>query len=296
MLREYPPVMTLHGTVAAVVTPLRDGGKRLDEDAIGGLAEFVAAGDCDGVLVAGTTGEGILLGLDERRALTEAWLQAAPEGLAVAVHAGAQTTADSVALAQHAAQAGAAAVAVIGPPYFAFDDAELEAHFAAVLAACAPTPAYLYEFSARTGYVVAPTVVERLRDAHPNLKGMKVSDRSFAEVEPYLGLGLDVFVGSEPLIPEAMAAGATGAVSGLASAFPELVAGVVADPTPEGGRTLAAARKALAVAPSTPGLKRVLQRRGVAISTDVRAPLRGLTTDEERAVDEVAERLTKAPV
>jgi dihydrodipicolinate synthase/N-acetylneuraminate lyase len=288
--------MALHGTVAAVVTPLRDGGTRLDEDAIDGLAQLVAGGSCDGVLVAGTTGEGILLSVPERRALAEAWLQAAPAGLDVAVHAGAQTTADSVALAEHAAQAGAAAVAVIGPPYFAFDDAELEAHFAAVLAACAPTPAYLYEFSARTGYVVPVAVVERLRDAHPHLAGMKVSDRSFAEVEPYLGLGLDVFVGSEPLIPQAMAAGASGSVSGLASALPELVAAVVADPTPEGGETLAAARRALAVAPSIPGLKRVLQRRGVAISGDVRAPLRGLTEDEGRAIDEVAERHMISPV
>jgi dihydrodipicolinate synthase/N-acetylneuraminate lyase len=282
--------MTLHGTVAAVVTPLRDGGTRLDEDAIGDLAAFVAGGGCDGVLVAGTTGEGLLLGTGERQALAE------PDGIQVAVHAGAQTTAEAVALAEHAAQAGAAAVAVIGPPYFAFDAVELEAHFAAVIAACAPTPAYLYEFRDRTGYVVPPEVVERLRDAHPSLSGMKVSDRSFAEVEPYLGLGLDVFVGSEPLIPRAMAAGATGAVSGLATALPELVAGVVADPTPAGGEALAAARKALAVAPNMPGLKRVLQRRGVAISGDVRAPLRGLTPDERRAIDAAVDTLVNAPV
>ena len=53
--------MTLHGTVAAVVTPLRDGGTRLDEGAIAPLAEHVSGGGCDGVLVAGTTGEGLLL-------------------------------------------------------------------------------------------------------------------------------------------------------------------------------------------------------------------------------------------
>ncbi len=288
--------MTLHGTVAAVVTPLRDGGTRLDEDAIGALAEFVAGGGCNGVLVAGTTGEGFLLTPAERRALAEAWLDAVPGGVDVAVHAGAQTTADSVALAEHAAQAGAAAVAVIGPPYFAFDDAELEAHFAAVVAACAPTPAYLYEFRDRTGYAVDPAIVQRLRDRYPSLAGMKVSDRTFAEVEPYLGLGLDVFVGSEPLIPQAMAAGGTGSVSGLASALPELVVSVVADPTPQGGELLAAARKALAVAPNMPGLKRVLQRRGVAISGDVRAPLRGLTPDEERAIDDAVGGLVSAPV
>ena len=212
--------MTLHGTVAAVVTPLRDGGTRLD-DGGGRRPRGVRRGrrmrrrprrghDGRGAPAHART---------ERRALAEAWLDAVPGGIQVAVHAGAQTTAEAVALAEHAARAGAAAVAVIGPPYFAFDAAEIEAHFAAVIAACAPTPAYLYEFRDRTGYVVPPAVVERLRDAHPSLSGMKVSDRSFEEVEPYLRLGLDVFVGSEPLIPRAMAAGATGAVSGLATAL-----------------------------------------------------------------------------
>jgi dihydrodipicolinate synthase/N-acetylneuraminate lyase len=284
--------MTLHGTVAAVVTPLRDGGTRLDEDAVGPLAAFVAGAGCDGVLVAGTTGEGILLTADERRALAERWIEAAG-ALAVAVHAGAQTTAESAALAAHAAEAGAAAVAVIGPPYFAFDDAELEAHFGAVLAASAPLPAYVYEFRDRTGYAVPPAVVERLREAHPNLAGLKVSDRSFEEVEPYLGLGLDVFVGSEPLIPRAMAAGARGSVSGLAGALPELVAGVVADPAPEGGERLAAARKALSVAPTAAGLKRVLARRGLPVAGDMRAPLRPLTPEEERAIDAAWDRLAQ---
>ena len=282
--------MTLHGTVAAVVTPLRDGGTRLDEDAVGPLAAFVAGAGCDGVLVAGTTGEGILLTPDERRALAERWIEAAG-GLAVAVHAGAQTTADSVALAAHAAEGGAAAVAVIGPPYFAFDDVELEAHFGAVIAACAPLPAYVYEFRERTGYAVPTRVVERLRDAHANLAGLKVSDRGFDEVEPYLGLGLDVFVGSEPLIPRAMAAGAKGTVSGMASALPELVAAVVAEPSPEGGERLAAARKALSAAPTAAGLKRVLARRGVPVSGDMRAPLRPLTAEEVRTVDAAVDRL-----
>lgn len=287
--------MTLHGTIAAVVTPLRGGGARLDEDAVGGLASFLAEGGCDGVLVAGTTGEGILLSVAERRALAERWLREAPHGLDVAVHAGAQTTADAVALAAHAAEAGAAAVAVIGPPYFAFDDAALESYFGAVIAACAPTPAYLYEFRERTGYAIPPAVVERLREAHPSLAGMKVSDRTFEEVVRYLLDGLQLFLGSESLIPQGLRAGATGAVSGLATAFPEHVAAVVAEPAPEGGERLADLKRALSAAPTHAALKRVLARRGVAISEDVRAPLRGLTGEERRAVDEVVERFGAVP-
>jgi dihydrodipicolinate synthase/N-acetylneuraminate lyase len=82
-------------------------------------------------------------------------------------------------------------------------------------------------------------------------------------------------------------------VSGLASALPELVAEVVADPSPEGGERLTAARKALSVAPTAAGLKRVLARRGMPVSGDMRAPLRPLTHEEERAVDSALDRLAQ---
>jgi N-acetylneuraminate lyase len=281
----------LHGTVAAAITPLRDGGTRLDHDAVGPLASFLADAGCDGVLVAGSTGEGILLGADERRALAERWVAEAGGRLEVAVHVGAQTTAEAVALAAHAAEAGVGAIAIIGPPYFPFDPMEIEAHMAAVIAACAPLPAYIYEFRDRTGYAVPVDVVERLRDAHPSLVGMKVSDRTYGEVEPYLLDGLDVFIGAEAVIPQGMAAGAVGAVSGLATAFPEQVAAVVADPTASGGQGLADIRAALAGPPMVAGLKRVLARRGVPVGPDVRLPLRGLTEDEARVVDEVVDRV-----
>src|SRR2546421_11975217 len=50
------------GTLAAAVTPLRDGGERLDEEGFAPLLEFYGAAGLDGLLVLGTTGEGVLLG------------------------------------------------------------------------------------------------------------------------------------------------------------------------------------------------------------------------------------------
>ena len=98
----------LHGALAAAVTPLRDGGTALDEAAVGPYVEFLAAGGVDGVLVLGTTGEGILLDRRERSRVAELYVDAARGRLSVAVHCGAQTTADTVALADHAAVAGTA--------------------------------------------------------------------------------------------------------------------------------------------------------------------------------------------
>ncbi|MGH2659241.1 MAG: dihydrodipicolinate synthase family protein [Actinomycetota bacterium] len=270
----------LRGAIAASVTPLRDGGASLDEDAFEPLVAFLAAGGLDGILACGTTGEGILLSVDERRRAAELFLGARPEGFAVAIHCGAQTTADTVALARHAAEAGADAVAVIGPPYFALDEHSLFAHFRSAAEACAPLPFYLYEFAARSGYAIPIPVIERLREAVPNLAGLKVSDKPFENVEPYLLEGLDVFIGSEPLVLQGLERGAVGTVSGLAAVFPEVVAALAHESGPEAHRIVVMLRDRLTGVPFHAALKVVLAARGLPVRNDVRAPLRTLTEEE----------------
>jgi 4-hydroxy-tetrahydrodipicolinate synthase len=260
----------LRGTLAAALTPLRDGGEKLDLDAVGPYAEFLLAGGVEGIFALGTTGECMLLDLVERRALAEAFRAATAGRAALAVHAGAISTRDTVALVEHAAGIGADAVAVIAPPYFAFTEAELLEHFAAAAAACAPLPFYAYEFAARSGYAIPVDVLRRLRDRAPNLAGLKTSDKPFSAVEPYLLDGLDIFVGFEPMLPEALAAGAVGTVSGLAAVFPEDVVATVREPTEAHAQRLVDLRSQ--VEPILPRGKAVLAERGL-LRRDCRAPL-----------------------
>jgi dihydrodipicolinate synthase/N-acetylneuraminate lyase len=270
----------ISGAFAAALTPLRAGGAELDEAAFEPYVGFLAEGGVDGILALGTTGEGILLSVEERRRAARLFLAAAAGRLQVAVHCGAQTTADTAALAADAAETGAAAVAVIAPPYFPLDERALEAHFAAAAAACAPLPFYVYEFEARSGYAVPVAVVERLRESAPNLRGLKVSDRPWERVAPYLLEGLDVFVGAEALVARGLEHGAAGAVSGLAAVYPEVVAALVAEPGPERAAEAERLRAALEGFPFQAAAKEVAARRGVPIGGDVRAPLRRLTPGE----------------
>jgi dihydrodipicolinate synthase/N-acetylneuraminate lyase len=271
------------------VTPLRDDGAALDEDAFGPLVDFLVSGGMSGALALGTTGEGILLSASERRRAAELFLGAAAKRIAVIVHCGAQTTLETTALAAHAAEAGADAVAVIGPPYFALDEQALLEHFAAAAAACAPLPFYLYEFAARSGYAVPVAVIARLRERASNLAGLKVSDAPWERFEPYLLEGLDVFVGPEALIERGLARGAVGAVSGLASAFPEVVARAVGDQSEESTATAGRLRDEVQRFPLHAALKHVLGRRGVPVRMDVRRPLRVLDDAERRALDAALE-------
>jgi dihydrodipicolinate synthase/N-acetylneuraminate lyase len=283
----------LRGALAAALTPLRDGGEALDEEAIEPYVDFLAAGGVDGLLALGTTGEGFLLPVEQRLRAAQLFAEAAHGRLLVAVHCGAQSTWDTVQLAAHAADIGVDGVAVMAPPYFMLDEAELLSHFEAAARACAPTSFYVYEFAARSGHPVPVPVIERLREAAPNFRGLKVSDRPWERFAPYLIEGLDVFVGPEALLSQGLAAGAIGAVSALASAFPELVAAAVRDPD---NFDLAPVRAALERFPFQAAAKVVLARRGVPMGPDVRRPLRLLTADERRELEQWLGSSSPVPV
>jgi dihydrodipicolinate synthase/N-acetylneuraminate lyase len=269
--------------IVAAVTPLSDGGASLDEAAVWPMARFFADAGADGVFACGTTGEGILLTIEERRRAAIVF-RAAVRGILV-VHCGAQTTAETSALAAHAAEIGADAVAVIPPPYFPLDANALVDHLVTAASAAAPLPFFIYAFTARSGYPVTPEVIRRVQERAGNLAGLKVSESPYEKVQPYLGLGLPVLVGSEPLIPAAVADGAAGAVSGLASAFPDVVRAGLDDPAGAAGARLAAVRAAMEAQPFIAAAKYVLGRRGLPVQLDMRLPMRRLTESEAAALD-----------
>jgi N-acetylneuraminate lyase len=279
--------LVLRGAIAAAVTPLTAGGSVVDDEAFEPYVDFLAGHGIEGVLALGTTGEGVLFGVEERKHVAERFVAAAGGRVQVAVHCGAQNTADTVELAAHAAETGADAVAVIAPPYFAFDADELLAHFAAAAEAADPLPFYVYEFAARSGYAVPLPVLASLRDEAANFAGLKVSDAPWDRFEPYLLEGLDIFVGPEALIPRGFARGAAGAVSGLAASFPDAVVELVRDPTPERGERVGVLRAAMQALPFHAASKAVLGFRGVPVRGGVRAPLRGLRGDEVVEVERI---------
>ena len=270
--------------IVAAVTPLRDDGSRLDEEAVAPYVAFLESHGADGVFACGTTGEGINLTLEERRRAARAF-RGALRG-ALIVHAGAQTTADTVALAADAAEIGADAVAVIAPPYFPLDDDALTAHFVAAARACAPLPFYCYAFTARSGYPLPVEVIRRIGESVDNLAGLKVSESPYERVAPYLELGLPVLIGNEPLIAAGVAGGALGTVSGMAAAFPDAVrSGSRCGRRAGDGPAPRPAQRDGGWRPIHRRGQARIGRRGVPVRPDMRAPLRPLTAVEAEAFE-----------
>src|SRR5918992_347936 len=180
----------IRGALAAALTPLRDGGAALDNDAFGPYVDFLAAGGLDGILALGTTGEGILLSAAERKRAAELFVAAARGRLQVAVHCGAQTTADTVALASHASGIAGLDVFIGAEELVERGLAKGAAGSVSGLAAAFPEGAdpskrvFLearFPFHAALKTVIALRGVPMRQDVRPPLRGLTPDER--AEVE-----------------------------------------------------------------------------------------------------------------
>ena len=143
----------------------------LDEDAFGPYCDFLAGGGLDGLLAFGTNGEAVLFSVEERRRGLRLFVEASAGRLQVAAHCGAQTTADTVALAADAAEAGRRRGRRDRPAVLPARRAALSSRtLPRPPRACAPLPFYVYEFAATSGYPIALDVLARLRDEARQLR------------------------------------------------------------------------------------------------------------------------------
>ena len=212
-----------------MVTPLAPDGRHLHATAVAPYVQWLAQRGVDGVFVGGTTGEGPLLSLEERRQLLELVIGAArPLRLTVVAHVGDATTGGACALAEHAARAGADAMAAVTPWFFGLDLAALVEHFAELAATAAKTPFFLYHIPGAARNRVTPDLITALAPRAPNLAGLKDSGGDLAGLRGLAAAGraacahgFTVFCGGDAIALGALAAGADGMVSGNASTVPE---------------------------------------------------------------------------
>ncbi len=146
------PAAPFGAVLTAMVTPFDEVGA-LDLDAAAALARWLVEHGSDGLVVAGTTGEGPVLDDTEKLDL----FAAVAEAVTVPVIGGTASndTAHSIELTRRASSTGLDGVLVVTPYYNRPSQAGLAAHFEAVAGATA-LRVCLYDIPVRTGRRIAP--------------------------------------------------------------------------------------------------------------------------------------------
>ena len=282
----------LTGIIAALLTPMKDGGAGLDLDATDRLVGWLVEKGIHGLYIAGTTGEGLYLAPDEHRELTRAVVKAA-HGIPVVAHVGALTTATAVALAHQAVEAEASAVAAIPPPYYSLTQAELVTYFSAIGKAAEPLPLYLYNIPSHARNDVPSGLVKAIRQSVPNVAGIKDSSGFPGRINDLvntMGPGFDVVCGNDEKDLSAFQEGAAGIVASGACVFPELYLNLHASwkthrlaEAQAAQAQIVAMQEALGNGARLGWYKYVLAMRGVPIG-GVRAPLLDPTPAERETI------------
>ncbi|HBN47283.1 MAG TPA: N-acetylneuraminate lyase, partial [Prevotella sp.] len=139
------------GLIDAPFTPFKANGD-VNLQPIAAYAAMLHKNGLKGAFINGSSGEGYMLTVEERMALAEAWMKAAPEGFKVIVHVGSCCLRDSVRLAQHAAQIGAWGIGSMAPPFPHVGRIEELVKYCETIAAAAPAlPFYFYHIPAFNG-------------------------------------------------------------------------------------------------------------------------------------------------
>jgi 4-hydroxy-tetrahydrodipicolinate synthase len=155
--------------ITAMVTPFDDNGA-VDLDVAAALARWLVEQGNEGLVVAGSTGEGSTLTDTEKLDLYRAVAQAVTVPVIAAT--GSNDTAHSVELTRQTAATGAAGLLVVTPYYNRPSQAGLDAHFRAV-AAATDLPMLLYDIPIRSGRKIAHDVLIRLAREVPTVVGVK---------------------------------------------------------------------------------------------------------------------------
>jgi len=211
----------LKGSIPPLATPFRNG--EVDYDAYARIVEFHIENGSHGLLVNGTTAEPATLTLDERNRLVDVAVKVARNRVPVVAATGSQSLAETQALTEHAAKAGADALLIVTPYYTRPPQRGLVRYYLE-LARISDLPWMVYHIPRRTAVTVTIETLKELREQSRTFVGMKhaVNDLDFAsECLGMLGRDFKIFVGLEELSFPMMAVGACGIMNAAANVYPK---------------------------------------------------------------------------
>lgn len=208
------------GVATALATPFQENGQ-LNLEAWAALIEDQIKEGVTGLVIGGTTGEGMTITDDEFETLLVRAVEVANGRAVIIAGTGSNNTAVSIEKTKRAAELGAEMAMVVTPYYNKSTQTGLIAHFTAI-ADASPIPLMLYNVPSRTGVALAPETVGELAE-HPRITALKEASGDIsvmAQMMAHIPEGFTVYCGNDDQILPYMAWGAQGVVSVLSNVYP----------------------------------------------------------------------------
>ena len=287
-----------YGVHTALVTPFSDG--KVNYAVLERLVSRQIEEGVDGLVSVGTTGESPTLDFEEHIEVIRQTVQFVNGRVPVIAGTGSNSTDEAIELTERAEKAGADAFLLVAPYYNKPSQQGLFEHFSKIAETTAK-PIVLYSIPGRCGVEIGLDTVCRLHEKHPHICVLKESGASCDRVSDLvcrLGNDFAVLSGEDNLILPYMSVGAKGVICTTSNVLPREMVKMV---TLALNNDFAAARaihqqyfpifKALFVEPNPVPAKYALHKMKVIPSAEVRAPLCGMTSENQKMMDRVLESL-----
>ncbi|OCT15536.1 N-acetylneuraminate lyase [Paenibacillus pectinilyticus] len=210
------------GIIIALYASYDDLGE-INTEAVRRLARYYATTGVKGLYVGGSSGEGMLQTVEERKQILAAVVAEVGEELTIIAHVGAAATRDSVELAKHAEEVGAHAVSAVPSIYYRLSADSVEGHWQAIIDASS-LPFIIYHIPQTTGFHLSKGLLTKMA-AQDKVIGVKISAESTFELQQFKAAGGSDFLvlnGPDEQYLAGRAIGADGGIGGTYGVMPEL--------------------------------------------------------------------------
>jgi N-acetylneuraminate lyase len=207
------------GVLSAIITPFNKAGE-VDTAVLRELVRWELEVGVHGFFTCGSTGEGPLMSVEERKRVSEAVVEEAGGKATVIVHVGASNTAAAQELARHAEDIGAAAVSSIPPIYYPHS-AKAIAEYYRSLAEATSLPLMVYNIPARTGIPLQGELLEEVLKI-PTVKAVKNTEHNLFTFHLLTKRGLIVINGYDEVFLAGLVMGATGMIGTTVNLIPQV--------------------------------------------------------------------------
>jgi 1-pyrroline-4-hydroxy-2-carboxylate deaminase len=213
--------MNWKGVMPAITTSF-DTNLNVDHGFMAEHCTFLLDNGCAGIVALGSLGEGATLSFTEKPEVLRTCVRAVEGRGPVVASISALTTSEAVSLAKAAADLGCDGLMVLPPYVYQGNWREMKTHVAAVFDAT-PLSCMLYNNPIAYGTDFLPEQIRELAAEHENFEAVKESSadaRRVSAIRALVDRRVEISVGVDDAVLEAIGVGATGWIAGLANAFP----------------------------------------------------------------------------